>query len=97
MRTRVGGIALSAMGVVWVLVMGGGCNTAGYRGASPSARTLSESPREIRDYYVGMNFNFSLDRSSDYRYGVSPDNAAVPVEPTEPPQAQTSVAPQSGE
>ena len=44
-----------------------------------------------------MNFNFSLDRSSDYRYGVSADNAAVPVEPTEPPQAQTSVAPQSGE
>ena len=65
-------IALSgSVGVVVALAVGaattGGCATAEYRGASPSARTMTDSPRDLRDYYVGMNFQFALDRPGDYR------------------------------
>jgi hypothetical protein len=43
-----------------------GCQTAEYHGATPSARYFNESPRQVREFYLGFNFNFSLDRPDDY-------------------------------
>jgi hypothetical protein len=53
--------------VVGVLVFGG-CQTASYRGALPSARTLKGGPRQVGDFYLGMDFQWSIDRAGDY-YG----------------------------
>ena len=62
MRTFVGVAAvLSLMGLT-----AAGCSTASYRGATPSMRSFNEVPREPRDVYVGMNWNFSLDRQNAY-------------------------------
>jgi hypothetical protein len=43
-----------------------GCQTAEYHGALPSARYFNESPRQVRDFYLGFDFNFALDRPDDY-------------------------------
>lgn len=91
---RVGTIALCSM----VLSAGSlaGCETARYRGASPSARTFSESP-ELKDYYLGMNFNFSLERPERYHHSATPDAVAALTLPQTPAQVQTSIAPDAGE
>lgn len=69
-----------------------GCSTARYQGNSPSARTFSESPG-MRDYYVGMNFNFSVDRPTEYHPKTASDNGAMSAGPGGPTSAQTSDAP----
>jgi hypothetical protein len=73
-----------------------GCETARYRGASPSARTFSESP-DMKDYYVGMNFNFSLERPEQYHRTAVPEMASAMAAPEPPVQVQTSIAPDADE
>jgi hypothetical protein len=69
----------------------GGCQTAEYHGASPSARYFNESPRQVREFYLGFNFNFSLDRPDDYHHGAPMAMADLPS----PSQAQASIQPES--
>ena len=69
-----------------------GCSTASYNGYSPSARTFSESPG-MRDYYVGMNLNFSVDRQTEYHRAASADTGTALAVPASPLPAQTSAAP----
>ena len=88
---------LSVVVVAMVGVSLTGCQTVAYRGASPSARTLTESPHEFKDFYLGMNFAFSLDRPIDYRRPDGPVLAmSVPQEATSAlapaPTAEASVA-----
>ena len=91
---RKGLIALHSLALSASLLAG--CSTANYRGASPSARTLSESPA-IKDYYVGMNLNFSLDQPEKYHHTPSGDTstAVVSGEPAARAQATTSVDPKA--
>ena len=76
-------------------VGGLGCRTAEYHGAIPSARSLTESPHEIRDFYLGMNFKWSLDRPDGY-HRTSSAPTAVASAPS-PSQTQTSIAPDDGD
>ena len=76
MRITIGyGLSLlAAMG--WTA----GCSTANYNGYSPSARTFSENPG-MRDYYVGMNLNFSVDRPTEYHRAAPADTGTTPAAP----------------
>jgi hypothetical protein len=70
-----------------------GCQTAEYHGASPSARYFNESPRQVREFYLGFNFNFSLDRPDDYHHGAPMAMADV----SSPSQAQASNKPDASD
>ena len=48
------------------LIVSAGCQTAAYRGAFASARSMKEDPRQLGDFYLGMNFRWSIDRPNDY-------------------------------
>jgi hypothetical protein len=69
-----------------------GCQTAEYHGASPSARYFNESPRQVREFYLGFNFNFSLDRPDDYHR----DAPMAMAEMSSPSQAQASIQSDDG-
>jgi hypothetical protein len=57
------GIARAAL---VVLMAAAGCQTAAYRGALASARSMKEGPRQLGDFYLGMDFRWSIDRADDY-------------------------------
>jgi hypothetical protein len=63
-RSRISQLAFAA-GLVGLAAIAG-CETSNYRGVSPTARDF-DAPRGTRDYYVGMNFKFSVDRATEYR------------------------------
>jgi len=69
-----------------------GCSTAKYHDSSMSARTFTENPG-MRDYYVGMNFNFSVDRPTEYHPVTASDRGALSAMPGIPARGQTSDAP----
>jgi hypothetical protein len=52
------------LGSVAVLALGG-CARTNYQGLEPSARTFHEDANP-RDYYVGMNLQFSVDQESPH-------------------------------
>jgi hypothetical protein len=75
MRSRISQLAF-AVGLVALAALAG-CESAAYRGASPTARNF-DAPRGMRDYYVGMNLKFSVDRATEYH----PAPASSPIPST---------------
>ena len=60
--TRVAARALTLATLFGTLA---GCATGHYQGLEPSARTFHEDAN-ARDYYVGMDLNFSVDQDSPH-------------------------------
>jgi hypothetical protein len=54
-----------------------GCQTAEYRGATPSARTLNGDPQSTHGLYVGFNLNWSVDRAEGYHRTAMPPLASA--------------------
>ena len=89
---RVGTLVCCGLNLCIGLGLLAGCSTVNYQGSEPSARTFSECPG-VRDYYVGMNFNFSMDRPTEYRHVASADASGLFSDPVAAPQAAISSAP----
>ena len=53
-------------GLIGLAALTGGCQTAEYRGASPSARNLNGDPQRSKGLYVGFDLNWSVDRPDAY-------------------------------
>ena len=79
-RRRSGKIWLVICGGLGAALAGGGCQTARYHGASPSARYFNECPRQVHEFYVGMNFNWSLEQPGAYHHAASPTVVATAAE-----------------
>ena len=97
MGMRCGFVVLSLAILSAGLIGVGGCSTATYLGASPSARYFNETPA-IKDYYLGMNFQFAIDRLSEYHCPPqTPASTASTAAPAPTSHAESSLAPAGGD
>ena len=67
--------------LISLLTLAGGCATFKYEGYAPSYRTMSDHA-EAKDYYVGLNFKYAVDKPTEYRSAreVEPAAAVANVE-----------------